>query len=152
MSTAASTLIWDLGNTVTTSGTPGVNPIIPTFTLPGIYNISLTAISSIGCTNTKVSTVTVFSNIIPDASVTAACFKETITFTDLSQVEYPDGSVIISRNWNFGNGSSFTTSSPTIVGGYPVLGTYTITIRATTGKCTASKSFPYSMFHHYISK
>ncbi len=79
----------------------------PSFVFPasGIYNVSLTAVSNFGCTNTIIQQIDVYAT--PVASFTAspnpALVEQDITFTDVTAGN------IVSWQWDFGDGEGDNT-------------------------------------------
>lgn len=77
----------------------------------GTYPVTLTVTSIDGCTATANATIYVLP--APEASFTQTdtiiCSGETVTFSDLSQAT---GSSLASWFWDFGNGTTDTTSTP----------------------------------------
>lgn len=96
---------WDLGDGTTSNA----ENVTKTYTVPGTYTITLTAVDSATCniTNTKQATVTVFGS--PTANFTVSpqppAVNTPITFTNLSS---SDAQVF---KWIFGDGDSLTTIS-----------------------------------------
>jgi gliding motility-associated-like protein len=96
----------------------------PSFVFPssGIYNVSLTATSDFGCTNTVIQQIDVHA--IPTASFTAtpnpALVEQDITFTDVTPGN------IISWQWDFGDGEGDNTEITTH--SYPDGGVYVVTL------------------------
>lgn len=108
-SVGASGYLWNLG-----SGGPStaVNPV-KTFTAPGIYNISLVAFNSNGCTDTASRKITVLGNNGAFSySPISGCLPLTVQFTPL----IPG---IPFSTWDFSDGVTVTTK------GTPVTHTYT---------------------------
>jgi len=92
----------------------------------GTYTVTLTVTNVAGCQDVIVHTVTV--NAVPVAAIGASafCLGQTTQFTDLST------GVTVSWEWNFGDGSPFSTlNNPTHV--YAATGTYTVTLVAFGG-------------------
>lgn len=108
---AGSTYLWDFGDGNTSSAQ---NPS-HTYVTFGIFPVSLTAISSVGCTTTVVTDTVKIQTVIADFSVDtiSGCSPLNITFSDESFSIFP----ITSYNWNISGGSflgTFTTNNPTI--------------------------------------
>jgi gliding motility-associated-like protein len=103
------------------------------------YNVTLTATSAYGCVKDTMKVISSFFNK-PRAnfSVNTAelCQGEQNVFTDLSTAA---GSSIVSRLWNFGNGTTDTTAAPNMV--YSTPGTYTVQLQVTNAVgCKADTS------------
>ena len=83
----------------------------PSYVFPtaGIYNVSLTAVSGFGCTNTVIQQIDVHA--IPTASFTAtpnpALVNQEITFTDVTPGN------IVTWQWDFGDGEGDNTEITT---------------------------------------
>lgn len=79
----------------------------PSFVFPssGIYNVSLTAVSNFGCTNTIIQQIDVHATPVASfiASPNPALVEQDITFTDLTAGN------IISWQWDFGDGEGDNT-------------------------------------------
>lgn len=110
---------WDFGdgNTATTA-----NPV-HTFTLDGVFNVSLTVTSDSGCTNAITQAVTVHPALTAAFTHQAECAMVASQFTDQSTVS--SGSVV-SWNWYFGDGSTSNLQNPTHP--YAVGGPYTASL------------------------
>jgi len=111
-----------------------------TFVFPatGSYPVSLTAISSLGCSFTVTKQIQV--NPTPTAKFgnTPVCNKCQVEFTDLSTISAGN---ITSWLWDFGNGNTSTTQHPANM--YPSAGTYNVslTVKSNIG-CEAKTSNP----------
>ena len=121
---------WNLGNGQTS------NQINPTtnYSSLGTYNITLTATSSQGCTNTVTQPFTVYGT--PTAQFTApqTCHGLPTQFTNQSSLQ---GGGQLSHQWTFGNGGVSTAASPLYT--YPQPGTYNVTLSVTgPGGCNQS--------------
>lgn len=96
----------------------------PSFVFPssGIYNVSLTAVSNFGCTNTTIQQIDVHA--IPTASFTAspnpALVEQDIVFTDVTPGN------VVSWQWNFGDGEGDNTEITNH--SYDAGGVYTVTL------------------------
>jgi len=119
-------LLWNFGDG---SFSTDANPV-HTFTLPGSFTVSLTALGAGGIdTMTKAGLVSA-SQVAPGAPVanfsvdrTAGNTPLTVAFTDLSTGD------IASRSWNFGDGSSSTLQNPSHT--YTTAGAFTVTLTVT---------------------
>lgn len=121
---------WNLGNN-TTSNLANPSAVYPTY---GTYNVSLTATSNFGCTNTGVSTLTIHPNPVPSFTVNEVCQGLQSNFTNLSTI--PSGS-ISNYNWNLGNTTLTNANSPNT--NYTNSGAYTVTLTAVSNMgCVAS--------------
>ncbi|MDP1725808.1 MAG: PKD domain-containing protein [Bacteroidota bacterium] len=86
----------------------------------GTYNVSLTAVSGIGCTDIYTQSVTVNSVPASNFSYTNnSCSNRTVTFTDLS-------TAASSYLWSFGDGSTSTLANPSHL--YATDSTYLVTL------------------------
>lgn len=100
-----------------------------TYNTSGGFNVSLTVTQG-ACTNTKTSPNFIgIQNIVADfsANTTAICEGYTVNFTDQS---FP---ITANQSWNFGDGTTSTTTNPTHV--YTTAGTYSVTLIEGTGSC-----------------
>ena len=100
---------WDFGD----GGTSTEQDPSYTYATPGVYTVILTVSTSNGCSSTK--TQTNYIQVIgPDAdfntnSVTVGCPPLEVIFTD----ETTSGAPIVSRSWDFGDGSTSNIQNPT---------------------------------------
>ena len=97
------------------------------FSLGGIYNVTLTVTSTNGCTDTTVASVTVSSDPLAGFTSTANCFVDSVVFSDTSFVNI--GS-ISNWDWDFGDGNSDTIQNP--INFYPGPGSYDVTLIVTS--------------------
>ena len=98
----------------------------PTSTFPpGNYTASLTVTSQQGCTSTISQPVTVNPPPLAIPSGTNVCFNNLSTFTDLSIYN----NTYLNCIWNFGDGNTSTTQSPTHT--YASPGNYTVMLTVT---------------------
>jgi gliding motility-associated-like protein len=125
-----SSYTWTLGNNTTSNLTnPSAN--YPTY---GTYNVSLTATSNFGCTNTGVNTLTIYPPPAPSFVGNNVCQSSLITFTNTSSI--PTGS-IVSYSWNLANLQNSTLTHPSTQ--YTSPGPRTVTLTATSNLgCSAS--------------
>lgn len=114
--------LWDFGDGNTSAS---INPQ-HIYSSPGVYTVSLTATSILGCaiTETKVDTIEIFTppsaQFLPDQSVN--CTPLTIVFSDAS---ISNSAPITNWEWSFGDGTSATSQNTshtyTISGQYDVV-------------------------------
>lgn len=122
---------WSFGNGNTSTL---INPTL-TYTLPGLYVVSLTATSNQGCVATATNAV----NIYPQPNVgfnyaTANSCALQYTFSNTSNV----ASGTLNYNWNFGSTTS-TFSNP--INNFANYGNYTVNLIATSNNgCTNSST------------
>ncbi len=125
---------WDFGN-----GGHSVlqNPVI-SYTGPGIYTVTLTASNGVS-QSTYSSVIKVYANPIVGFSLNplSGCYPLTVQFTDSSAAGTGN---IASRNWDFGDGSPFSTNqNPSHV--YDSAGSFHIKLSVVnTAGCTSSTS------------
>lgn len=103
--------VWNFGDGQTYDGTsPGTH----TYYLNGTYDVTLTMVTSTGC-----SGITTLSDYIEitdvealfNADVTGGCNPLTVNFTD-SSITPSTSNPIVSWNWIFGNGQTFNGQNP----------------------------------------
>ncbi len=117
-STPAANYLWNFGDSYTSTQT---NPSHH-YSSGGNYNVTLTASSIEGCSNTYTLPV-VMDKPTADFQSQGSCAGSTISFTDNST--YPSGS-IISWAWTFGDGGTSTLQNPTHI--YALAGSYQVTL------------------------
>ena len=120
---------WNFGDGDTSTST---NPS-HTFAVAGTYTVSLTVTDNQGGTDSTSQGVTVTSadnedptNEDPTAAFTFSCTNLVCSFTDESNDS--DGS-IASREWNFSDGDTSTSTDPSHT--FAVAGTYTVSLTVT---------------------
>ncbi|MEM4713253.1 MAG: PKD domain-containing protein [Candidatus Bathyarchaeia archaeon] len=122
--------MWDFGD-----GTPPVvenDPVTQhAYSSFGDYIVTLTVTDNNGLTDQETATIHVSQH--PVAAFTFSppdpLVHELVTF-DASDSS-PDGGVIVSYTWNFGDGNVTTTSIPIITHAYSTYGTFTVTLNVT---------------------
>lgn len=127
-----SSYLWNFGNGSTSSSQS------PAYAYPasGTYNVSLTATSAQGCSNTFNSPITIHPVPNPSFIATVACHNAPTSFTNQSSIS---SGTISSWEWDFDNNGSVdaTTANPTFV--YPNAGPYNCKLTATSNNfCAAS--------------
>ena len=111
------------------SSTPSVQH---TFAQAQIYLVTLTATDDLGQVSTLNTTFTPTSGLTASFtfSPSSPSADQDVTF-DASASSSQVASTISSYTWDFGDGHSATTSSPTIIYGYSASGTYTVKLTIT---------------------
>lgn len=97
------------------------------FSAPGVYPVSLIAVSGFGCTDSASGNVTVEASPLADFSAPQVCNGLPTAFTDLSSVA--PGSVS-SWSWNFGDGQLSAAQNPQHT--YSSDGVYNVTLVVAT--------------------
>lgn len=120
--------LWNFNDlfTGTLDTTSAVNPSF-TFSNQGTYNVSLFAVSDLGCTHDTVISTTV--NAIPstDFQTINQCEDSLVLFTNTTLINPP---VPLTYSWDFGNGDNSGDFEP--IYGFPASGTFSIELTATT--------------------
>ncbi|MFC2106903.1 PKD domain-containing protein [Bacteroidota bacterium] len=97
--------LWDFGDGSTIVVNSPDNPDVShQYASGGSYNVSLTALDTDSCENTRTKTVVVESSPIAGFNQINACQGEPVQFTDLSSVN--GGGNIVSWYWEFGDPNS----------------------------------------------
>jgi PKD repeat protein len=115
------------GNVTTTS-----NPIIThKYISYGDYLVRLTVTDNNGLTDQTEATIHVSQHPVASFTFTPPdpLVHELVTFDASSST--PDGGVIVSYTWDFGDGNITTTSNPIITHAYETYGTFTVTLKVT---------------------
>lgn len=129
--------IWDFGDSSAVSGS--VDPV-HVYDNPGVYNVTLIAISDNGCADTTVQQITIFPLPVPGFSYSqaAGCGPLTISFTDSS---YITSGNIVGWSWDFGNGDTSHLQNPSTV--YTASGNYSVSLTVTSNMgCTQTFTQP----------
>lgn len=148
--TCASTPIQFTDNSSTTPGADvrwiwnfgdggGANEQNPThiFTGIGSLNVELTVRNN-GCPDAITKTITVLPPVASFAYAVNCGDHLTVAFSDSSLTDITYGP--ITYQWDFGDGATSTTQSPSHT--YASLGAYTVTLNVTNGTCSYSTSRP----------
>ncbi len=131
---------WDFGD----GNSSNLETPTHTYTLTGSYTVSLVVTDNFGCTDTIVKPD--YINLTRPIAIFAqdrdeVCPGGTIQFFDFSIPDFP----IVSRSWNFGDGTTATGSNPLHTYDQPGIYTVTLTIVNTQG-CTDSESGTIEVF------
>jgi len=99
------------------------------FTAAGSYVVTLVVTSSNGCVNTYTPSAPIVINALPTSNFTwvEACEGFPTAFTDASTS--PGSTTITSYAWNFGDGGTSTSQSPSHI--FATYGTYSVTLTIT---------------------
>jgi len=140
----ALTWVWTLDGNILSG-----QPLTYIFSDSGTFNVQLTIIDSNSCTDS--STMAVVVKALPDAIFsttpdTATILNPLIDFIDLSIPPAPD--VIVSWNWDFGDGSTSTVADTSHE--YLDTGTYIVTLTVSNSNCTDQFSMPIVIESEFI--
>ena len=134
------TWLWDFGDGFTSTAPGNASHL---YSSVGNYVVTLTLTDVNGCSKSKLHTVSIIPKPVANFTFTSSsCFGTAIQFTDISFVPLPYNDVIVTWDWDFGDGTThspiqnplhtYATYSPT---GYPV----TLTVTTNRG-CTEFKT------------
>ncbi len=113
-----------------------------TFPVDGTYDVLLSVISTGGCTDDTLITVTVFPGAVADFTASNECKNVPNVFTDQSSVTSGN---IISWNWNFGDAGTDNTQNPSHT--YAADGTNNVTLTVTSDNgCSSIFSAPVIVY------
>ena len=140
----ACTYSWTFGD-----GSTGTGRIVShTFASAGTYTVALTATDAAGTSASAVQAVVVANVLAPTVALAVApsppLAGQVATFTATATPATGHG--ISSYVWNFGDGSTATTTGPTTTKTYSAVGTYVVTVTVTDdlGQ-TASASLQFAI-------
>lgn len=119
---------WSFGNS---TGSTTENPTA-TYAAPGTYNVTLTARSQYGCSNTITKPVTLGTTPTSFTAPDTACMNVPVSFTN--------GSTPVSSVWDFGDGSTSTDINTTHT--YSSPGNYNVKLVNTYTACKDSITIP----------
>ena len=128
---SATNFSWNFGD-----GSAASTSLSPThaYTAVGVYSVTLTA-SNTNCTSTSTQSNLITVNAVPHSSFSApatTCLGDAVNLSNLSAA---NGATISGYSWNFGDGSSLSTSTnPSHT--YSLAGTYNVTLNAISAVCS----------------
>lgn len=109
----------------------------------GTFTSQLIVTTANGCKDTLSSPVTIYPIPNPSFSFANDCYYNPILFSDQSTINAPDN--ISQWDWNFGDGSSGNTQSPSHQ--YPLAGTFNVTLTTTSNNgCINSTNQPVTIY------
>lgn len=128
------TYTWNFGDGTTGSGT---NPM-HTYAAGGTYTVTLTVNDGITNSIPAGAQVTV-NNTAPIARVSgpATGFKSSVLMWDGSGSSDANGDTL-TYHWDFGDGSSLISSTPTVTHSYTTIGSYLVTLVVSDGEMSSS--------------
>jgi gliding motility-associated-like protein len=142
-SSGATSYSWDLGNGTTS----GLTNVSGSYLDPGTYTVTLTAYNG-SSTSVHTMTITVYAapTVTFTATDTSICPGTGVTFTNTSTPGVPGPVSVI---WNFGDG--FTSTSATPTHSYTTPGYYNVTLSVTNAQgCVTTRTI--SSFVHVFNK
>jgi gliding motility-associated-like protein len=122
---------WDFGLSSLTNDTSNIASPGYVYNTPGVYQVTLLVVDSVGCKDTAQQNVTVY--YLPQVNFSggplSGCAPLCVDFTDQSTVQNSSPAHWL---WNFGDGSTDTIQDPQYC--YPNLGVYTVTLTVTSAQ------------------
>jgi PKD repeat protein len=144
---------WDFGDgNVTTAASPAITHIYADY---GDFEVTLTVTDNEGESDMATKPITVENSPKADFwwTPTAPTVCENVTFD--ASTSTPDGGVLTSYAWNFGDGTpTVTESEPTIIHRYVENGTFTVTLNVTDSEGrwdTESKEITVNPCVYYLT-
>ena len=110
------------------------NPVQLIFDSTGIYNVTLTVTSSLGCSYSVTKPITVYPLPNADFSYVSNCYKDSVIFTDLSTV---DQGTITEWIWIFGDGDTSYIQNPQHL--YSFASNYNVSLQVTSNTGCSSQ-------------
>jgi PKD repeat protein len=111
---------WNFGDGTTSTQTSPTHQ----YTSPGTYNVTLIGGNNLGCIDTAQRTITIYPSPVAGFSNGPTCLNQPVTITNTTT-----GNINL-QNWNFGNGTTSTQTTPSVT--YSSTGSYTISLTVTT--------------------
>ncbi len=118
---------WDFGDGGTGTGETATHA----YTADGTYTVNLTVTDDDDLTGTETKSITLAKPPVADFTVipTTPIAGETVTF--VASASQPNGGIIVSYSWDFGDGDTTSTPTSTITHVYTTVGTYTVNLTIT---------------------
>jgi gliding motility-associated-like protein len=119
---------WDFGDG---GSSTNQNPT-HTFSNPGVYDVTLTVSTQLGCEGTATYQVEAFPKPVANFSFTEVCLNEETVVTDISTVVSTGSAAnIVGQIWNMGDGNNYL-NEPTVNHIYDNEGNYNVTLITST--------------------
>ncbi len=111
---------------------------------PGLYNVTLTATNSNGCTSSRTKTVVIFPKPVVDFTWVHSCWNTITQFTSGATLNDPNGSTIDLQQWDFGDpgsGADNTSALQDPIHNFSGPGIFNVTLTVTTSRgCVTTQS------------
>jgi gliding motility-associated-like protein len=117
---------WNFGD----GNTSGAFEPSHTYTTPGIYTVELAVETTNSCTDVITKNVTVSPIPVADFNIDSVCTGVNSTIADLSTVDATNGDNIAIWDWDFDDGQTSTSATPTLLYGSENL--YDVTLEVTS--------------------
>ncbi len=115
---------WNFGD----GNTSGASNPTHLYTTSGTYNVTLVGGNDLGCRDTIVKPITIYSTPVADFSFAQTCVNSPVNFTDNST------GTITAYAWQFGNGASDTQANPTTT--YNTVGNFNVDLIVASAGCS----------------
>lgn len=123
--------LWDLGNGFTSTD----SALTFNFSQPGTYDVTLTATSGFGCSDTQLKRLIVYPNPAVTFAGNNVCLNSNTTFTNQSSIL---SGAIQSYSWDFGDGATASQIHPSHR--YSSPGNYTVSLNAVSDQGCVNSS------------
>ena len=132
---------WYFGDTTSGTGNSSTlqNPV-HIFNIPGTYQVMLTVFNATGCSSSITMSITAYQKPTVEFTFTTPELNQPVYFTDLS---LPGSGLIVTWNWNFGDGNSSSLQNPAHT--YTLPGTYSVGLIVTNE--SGCSNFADSVLH-----
>jgi gliding motility-associated-like protein len=132
--------LWDFGDGTTSTAPQPVH----SYSAPGVYNVSLTALSNHQCSATATNTFTILpSPTVAFATTSLNACSPNFTFTNNSAIS----TGTLTSLWSFGGTNTTSVFSPTY--SFPGTGNYTIALIGTSNNGCSDTAFHYVSIYPY---
>jgi gliding motility-associated-like protein len=126
LSTGTHSVAWDFGDG-NTAGSKNASHI---YGATGTYSVKLKAVSNQGCVDSIIKPVTIDANPTVSFTTADACLGNAASFYSNSSVQ----SGTMTHDWNFGDGTTYSTSGRSASKVYADVLTYDVTLKITSNK------------------